>query len=555
MSYAGFRFTGRFAASQRPEDRPPAVEGDTWARDKVAGVGGTEFDATFANRLKANLEGFVTRLGGDLNDGDDQLANAAGNALAGKADAEHDHDEFYYRRTEVDGLLDGLVAAVDVVDALTSTNAAAPLSAKQGKVLKDLIDGLGDVMAVADLAEAATLTGLDRGDLIHVVNNGSGKWVRYQVTAAGDGTWAGATKVVIWTQSQAPTSHSHPVADLSDASANGKSLLAMTYASMRIALGLGSAALANTGTTAGTVPVLDAGGKYPALDGSQITNLPGALAIPSQIEAEAGTDNAKAMTPLRVKQAVAAYGFPPGHLFGLTLSNNVADATNDIDVAVGAARDGADTANIRLSVAITKRLDAAWEVGTNQGGLDTGAVGNGTYHLWLIKRPDTGVVDVLFSLSATAPTMPASYTLKRRIGAVIRSAGAILPFVQSGNAFELKSYVLDVDVANLGATATSYALTVPTGISVEAEINFVCFKASSSPEVNIYSPLRTDQAADNSAARVVNVTSSAVAGQGAGRLRITTNTSGQIRAVCTLSATTLRIATSGWIDTRGRDVA
>ena len=40
------------------------------------------------------------------------------------------------------------------------------------------------------------------------------------------------------------------------------------------------------------------------------------------------------------------------------------------------------------------------------------------YHVWLIKRADTGVVDALFSLSATAPTMPANYTRQppRRFG-------------------------------------------------------------------------------------------------------------------------------------------
>jgi hypothetical protein len=58
-------------------------------------------------------------------------------------------------------------------------------------------------------------------------------------------------------------------------------------------------------------------------------------------------------------------------------------------------------------------------LGTAAGALDTGAIANSTwYHVWLIERVDTGVVDVLFSLSATAPTMPANYTRKRRIGSM-----------------------------------------------------------------------------------------------------------------------------------------
>lgn len=114
--------------------------------------------------------------------------------------------------------------------------------------------------------------------------------------------------------------------------------------------------------------------------------------------------------------------YPTNHLSGLTLTNNGSDATNDIDIAAGTARDSTDVANLVLASALTKQLDAGWAVGTNQGGLDTGAVGNSTYYVWLIRRPDTGVVDALFSLSSTAPTMPANYTQKALIGKFVRSS-------------------------------------------------------------------------------------------------------------------------------------
>lgn len=265
MSYSGFRFTGRFAASQRPEDRPPAVEGDAWARDKVAGVGGTELDATFVNRLKANLERFVTRLGGNLNDGDDQLANAAGNALAGKADAEHAHDEFYYREVEIDALLAERVPIASIVDNLTSSDSEVPLSAAQGNALRQLILGLGDTRVVEDVAEAETLDDLSKGDVVHVIDDGDGKWSRYQVTAAGDGTWDDATKVVIWTQDEAPSSHSHVAADISNASADGRAILtAASFAAMRTLLSLNApfttrAAIKALDTTKQTLAYLNEG--------------------------------------------------------------------------------------------------------------------------------------------------------------------------------------------------------------------------------------------------------------------------------------------------------
>lgn len=88
-------------------------------------------------------------------------------------------------------------------------------------------------------------------------------------------------------------------------------------------------------------------------------------------------------------------------LYGCRLSNNGTDATNDIDISAGKRRDSTDAEDMVLASELTKQLDASWAVGTNQGMLDTGTVGNNTYHLFLIKRSDTGVVDVLASLSAT----------------------------------------------------------------------------------------------------------------------------------------------------------
>lgn len=113
-----------------------------------------------------------------------------------------------------------------------------------------------------------------------------------------------------------------------------------------------------------------------------------------------------------------------GYSTGLAVTTNGSDATNDIDVAVGSAAADVSPYNLmQLTSALTKRIDASWAVGTNQGGLDTGAVGNSTYYIWLIQRSDTGVVDGLFSLSATAPTMPTNYDRKRVIGTLTRVSG------------------------------------------------------------------------------------------------------------------------------------
>ena len=178
MSYAGFRFTGRFAASLRPVDRPPAVEGDAWAADKVGGVGGTEIDATWVNRLKANLENLIARLDGNLNDGDQQLANAVGNALDAKAAADHEHDDLYPTLDDVSGLLGDAVALLQPTSEKGAANGYAGL------------DGSGKIptsqLPPAVLGQLAYQSGWDAGTNTPALASGVGtKGHYYVVTTAG----------------------------------------------------------------------------------------------------------------------------------------------------------------------------------------------------------------------------------------------------------------------------------------------------------------------------------------------------------------------------------
>lgn len=113
-----------------------------------------------------------------------------------------------------------------------------------------------------------------------------------------------------------------------------------------------------------------------------------------------------------------------GYRFGLNPTRNVTDAANDIDIAAGSAVDSLGSVSMLLAASITKRIDASWAVGSGNGGLDTGVVGNGTYYIWLIRRPDTGVVDALFSLSSTTPLLPTNYTQSALIGSLLRTGGA-----------------------------------------------------------------------------------------------------------------------------------
>ena len=272
-----------------------------------------------------------------------------------------------------------------------------------------------------------------------------------------------------------------------------------------------------------------------------------------------GTDVAKdtrAALGLGTAATVSAKGWR-GMIHGLTLSNNVSDATNDIDIAAGEAWDNANDALLDLTSGLTKRLDASWAVGTNQGGLDTGSKANSTwYHVWLIRRSDTGVVDVLFSTSGSSPTMPSNYDQKRRIGTIrTNSSGVIRPFRQWGDQFEWSGdSIRDLDTTSPATSATNLTVTVPP-IEGVVWIGWILVFASS--------------AGVKSASISSGGTASWNVGSGLGRILCNTpggsgdmavvhgtavvNGSGQIQygAASNVNISVV-IDTKGWIDHRGR---
>ena len=160
-----------------------------------------------------------------------------------------------------------------------------------------------------------------------------------------------------------------------------------------------------------------------------------------------------------------------GHIAGLTLS--AAGSTGTFGIAAGVATDSTNVDVMALASAYTKTT-SAWAVGSGNGAMDTGSVANNTwYHVHLIKRPVTGVVDVLFSLSAAAPTLPTSYTIFRRIGSMRTDGSAQWrKFYQVGDTFHsTDTVVADVSAAATTAARVSTTLTVPTGIVVEAKFH------------------------------------------------------------------------------------
>lgn len=361
-----------------------------------------------------------------------------------------------------------------------------------------------DIYAVADNASSSTY---------------AGNWLQ----VSGNITLAEIQSIVGFTFGSLAAQSSVTASQISDATANGRSLiLAANYAAMRTLLGLGTAAVLAVGTAANNVVQLDSGAKLPAVDASQLFNV-----------------------TLR------------GYIAGLTLST--AGSSSTFGVSAGVAADAANSTLMPLATAYTKTT-AAWVVGSGNGALDTGTIANNTwYHAFEMRRSDTGVVDICVSLSPTSPTragspIPAAYDQVRRIGSLLTDASAHwVKFSQNGDEFLWDVPAGDVNTATLSTTPTNFALTVPSGVKVIAKIRgFVTNATNANAAVLVNSLDEAVAVANTPTGNFTAIINAATTFAGYVE-NVRTDTSRQIRAVSTQAATTLTAATVGFIDRRGRD--
>jgi hypothetical protein len=289
---------------------------------------------------------------------------------------------------------------------------------------------------------------------------------------------------------------------------------------------------------------------------AQCTSIPNVFTAGGSVSAAAVNANFNYLA-----SCFSTVGVVRSHLAGLTLST--AGSSTSLSVAVGQAADSTNANMMSLASALTKTT-SGWAVGNSQGGLDSGTIAANTwYHVHLIKRTDGTVVDVLFSTSATAPTLPTNYSLSRRIGsAKTNGSSQWTPFVQYGDEFYWTTMVNgDVQVSNPGTSAVTRTLTLPIGISVMALIQVTTINVGAGGNVMAYfSDLATTDTASSSVAPQVSdlpftATASANVQAAAARLYVRTNASAQVRTRLSFSDAncSLVINTLGWIDRRGRD--
>lgn len=168
---------------------------------------------------------------------------------------------------------------------------------------------------------------------------------------------------------------------------------------------------------------------------------------------------------------VARRVFPANYLYGLDCTINSTDASHDIDIAIGGARDINDLADLPLASAFTKQIDATWVETTNSGGMATDGVStllaaDTDYNIFLIGKTD-GSIDVGFDTSATAGNLltndATTYTYYRKIGTFRTDASSDLFSVNSLHQDEDK-FDARVRLARASFSGvTSFTLDLPKG--------------------------------------------------------------------------------------------
>jgi hypothetical protein len=243
-------------------------------------------------------------------------------------------------------------------------------------------------------------------------------------------------------------------------------------------------------------------------------------------------------------------------IYGLTWDPGT-DAVNDVNINTGGAADSTSAYWMSPGTAMGKQTDVAWAVGGTvgapAGGLDTGAVGNNGYYIWLIARSDTGAIDALFSLSSTAPTMPANYDYKRLIGYVLRVGGTLVAwhtYETEGGGIKLNWDVptLDINLANtLTTTRRTDAVKVPLTFTTVAHLNVALSDVGSLFQAWIYCPDQTDAAPSTSVAPLANASLQVVTSVVEQQMFVRTSSAGTIAARATLATVdSYQVSTMGF---------
>lgn len=289
----------------------------------------------------------------------------------------------------------------------------------------------------------------------------------------------------------------------------------------------------------------------------------------------AGTDTIDEQTTIKIQQYETIHAYsdgagrwitvsrrrerpPAGYLYGMTLQNDLTDATNDLRITAGECASDDANAEDRVLLKTTamhiKQLDVTWASGSGvNGGRIDGSIADGTWHVFAFRDGTDGSTQIGFSQSLT-PTLPNSGTHKRRIGSFIRESAAIIAFVQHGDRF-MRPPVLDVNATNPGTSAVTRTMSVPTGLNLIVHGFAQLDPNDTTNTVAYFSDLdQADTAPSESAAPLGQLFKENGSSKVQGPFMVRCNTSRQIRSRLSASDanTVIKMVTTGWDDLRGR---
>ncbi len=225
-------------------------------------------------------------------------------------------------------------------------------------------------------------------------------------------------------------------------------------------------------------------------------------------------------------------------------------SSTTLGISSGWIPDSTGVNQIYLSSAFTKTT-ASFSAGTGNGALDTGTVAAGWYSVWAIAdvtTPATPIVDILFSTSATSPTMPGTYTLKKRIGWMyVVSTGPVVirSFIKVGYNYYWSVPVSDRAVSDVGNT-TRNLLTVSAPINTLV-LPTVYQGAATTFYIKLGATATTDTAASQTN---FSLFANGTQASGGDILPIPVDASHQVffRGSDSTSGNTLGFIANGWID-------
>lgn len=250
------------------------------------------------------------------------------------------------------------------------------------------------------------------------------------------------------------------------------------------------------------------------------------------------------------------FGFSPGHINGLE-TEVAADADHDITIGAGSCRAESGLSDIRLSTAITKRIDAAWAEGDNLGGLASSVslVADATYHLFVISKPD-GTVDAGWDTSLDAANLlsdAVGYDSYRRVFSNITDGSAnIIGYSQNGDWVEYSETILDYTSDTTGTARVVVPVTTPSGVNVQALITGELGNDSGGVSTAWMASKNKSDVAPTGANRNLFVSSTCGIAQQMLQIETTTTPEIAFRNTLSNSDTFINVRTNGYIDIRGK---